>query len=242
MGRVYAVASGKGGVGKTTTVANLGTALATAGHDVAVVDCDLAMANLGPALGVDRTGTTLHDVLAGTAPLDAAVHEGPRGLAVVPGATDLAAFARADPDRLSSVLATLRERHDFVLVDTGAGLNTDNVAPLSVADAVLLVSTPDRPALGLRPTDLGVSFDTLNFAFQPRTSVMIFSDGFSESLNLGGEEFGLERLEELWRERERSPEDVRDLLIEASRTFSEGHPQNDDRTLLVVSRQRQPES
>ncbi|MFD1595558.1 AAA family ATPase, partial [Haloplanus litoreus] len=53
MGRVYAVASGKGGVGKTTTVANLGAVLAEAGHETVLVDVDLGMGNLAGALGID---------------------------------------------------------------------------------------------------------------------------------------------------------------------------------------------
>lgn len=69
-GHVYAVAGGKGGVGKTTSAINLGAALRAAGHDTIVVDADLAMANLGSMVDV-RSGPTLHDVLAS----EAALHE-----------------------------------------------------------------------------------------------------------------------------------------------------------------------
>ena len=149
MRRVYAVASAKGGVGKTTTTANLGVALAAAGHRVAVVDADLGMPNLARVLGVTPDGPTLHAVLAGeAAPLDAVV-EGPHGLGVVPGETDLVAYAKADPRGLRGVLdALVDDDYDFVVVDTGAGLSHDTVLPLGVVDAVLLVSTPSTDALG----------------------------------------------------------------------------------------------
>ncbi|RYJ15267.1 chromosome partitioning protein [Halogeometricum borinquense] len=148
MGRVYAVVSAKGGVGKTTTTTNLAAALAASGADVAVVDGDLGMANLAGSLGVDSSGATLHDVLAGEAELEAATRGGPHGMTVVPGSADLDAFARADPEGLHDVLSALRENHDYVLLDTGAGLSNDTVVPLTYVDEILLVSTTGRDALG----------------------------------------------------------------------------------------------
>ncbi|KAB1186849.1 MULTISPECIES: MinD/ParA family protein [Haloferax] len=148
MSRVYAIASAKGGVGKTTTTANLGTVLSMAGHDVVVVDGDLGMPNLAGALGVDPDGETLHDVLTGSTTVESATYEGPEGLSVVPGSTALEAFASANAKELHPVIETLQENHDIVLIDTGAGLSDDTFVPLKLADEVLLVSTTEREALG----------------------------------------------------------------------------------------------
>ena len=147
MTTVYAVASAKGGVGKTTTTAAIATILARSGADVVAIDADIGMANLAGALGVTPGETTLHDVLAGRAePLDA-VHEGPDGLRVVPGADDLDAYASADPAGLAGAVGAFEDA-DYVFVDAGAGLSHDSSLPLAIADETLLVSTAERSALG----------------------------------------------------------------------------------------------
>mgnify|MGYP000421626320 CR=1 FL=1 len=147
MTRVYAVASGKGGVGKTTTVANLGAVLAEAGHEAVVVDVDLGMGNLAGVLGIDAgAGATLNDALAGTAEVPGTVREGPAGLSVIPASDALDDFGKADPTGLPGVLDALDA--DVVLLDTSAGLSHDSVEPLRVADEVVLVSTAERGAIG----------------------------------------------------------------------------------------------
>jgi septum site-determining protein MinD len=147
MSRVYAVASGKGGVGKTTTAAALGGVLAEAGHGTVVVDVDLGMGNLASVLGVDvDEGATLNDALAGTADAEAAVRGGPTGPSILPASDDLDDFAAADPGRLGAVLDTLDAA--VVLLDTSAGLSHDSVEPLRVADEVVIVSTTGRGAVG----------------------------------------------------------------------------------------------
>jgi len=148
MARVYAVASAKGGVGKTTSTANLGTTLAMAGHDVVVVDGDLGMPNLAGALGVDPDGATLHDVLTGEAAVETAVYDGPAGLSVLPGSNALEAFATANAKELEPIISTLEASYDIVIIDTGAGLSDDTFVPLKLADEVILVSTTEREALG----------------------------------------------------------------------------------------------
>ena len=117
MGQVYAIAGGKGGVGKTTTTANLAAAFAAAGYDAIAVDADLAMANLGPMMGVDPgAGPTIHDVLAGEAALEDAIRTTDHGVDVVPGDRSLDGFAAADPAGLRGVVDALREGDYDVVV------------------------------------------------------------------------------------------------------------------------------
>lgn len=140
---VYAIASGKGGVGKTTTVANLGTALVGAGQTVALVDADLGMANLAGFVSLSPDGPTLHDVLSGEATIADATYEVADGIAAVPSGTELEGFAATDVTGLGEVVETLRGEFDYVLVDAGAGVSHESVLPLGIADRVVLVSTPE---------------------------------------------------------------------------------------------------
>ncbi|MGZ0748380.1 nucleotide-binding protein [Haloparvum sp. AD34] len=146
MATVYAVASAKGGVGKTTTAANLAVALASAGTDVVAVDADIGMANLAGNLGVDVDDPTLHDALAGEVEPEATIQEGPAGLRVIPGETELDAYADADPAGLADVVAAVDDA-DYVILDCGAGLSHDSALPIGLADETLLVSTAERDAL-----------------------------------------------------------------------------------------------
>jgi septum site-determining protein MinD len=140
---VYAIASGKGGVGKTTTAINLGAMLADRGHSVVVVDTDLGMANLADFLDFEIETPTLHEVLAGEADPDDAVYRAPGDIDVLPSATDIEAFVKSDPANLQAVVEDLSETYDYVLLDTGAGVSYDTLVPLALADGVLLVATPD---------------------------------------------------------------------------------------------------
>lgn len=147
MTRVYTVASGKGGTGKTMTVVNLGTALALLGKRTIILDADIGMANLGLVLGLDRTSITLHEVLAGEADISQAVYELKTGLRVVPSGISLRGFQDSDPDRLQFVMGELIKDADYVIIDAPAGINKDGVIPLAVADEVLLVVNPELPSM-----------------------------------------------------------------------------------------------
>jgi len=147
---VYAVASGKGGVGKTTTAIALAACAGAADASAIVVDADLGMADIGTFLGLDDEGPTLYGVLAGRADLDAAIRKC-GGFAALPTSADLDEYAGADPAGLREVVADLRERYDVIILDTGAGLSHDTVLPLGLADEVIPVSTPDE--VSVRDTD-----------------------------------------------------------------------------------------
>jgi septum site-determining protein MinD len=145
--RVLAVASGKGGVGKTTTAVALGACAGAADREVVVVDADLGMANLATFLGLDADGPTLHDVLADRATVEEAVVDTGAGFDALASGDALEEYAEADPAGLTPVVEALRERYDVVLLDVGAGLSHDTVLPLGLADDVLVVTTPTPAAV-----------------------------------------------------------------------------------------------
>jgi len=144
-GHCYAVASGKGGVGKTTTVVNTACELTSRGMDVVVVDADLAMANLARMIELAHE-PTLHEVLAGTASLPDAINTDGE-VAIVPGSNSVKGLSDADPAELGGVLKRLRTAFDVVLVDTGAGIDHEAMVACGTADDVILVTTDDETAV-----------------------------------------------------------------------------------------------
>ena len=158
VGHVWAIAGGKGGVGKTTTAGTLGRILADRGRDVAVIDADLGMGNIANALGVDGADETqMYDVLADEAPLEAATTE-TDGLTVFAGrrvapsddadtSTQLRSYGDADPARLRPVIERLRAEHELVLVDTAGGLVHETAVSVGLADGAVLLTTPGEMAV-----------------------------------------------------------------------------------------------
>jgi septum site-determining protein MinD len=163
MVEAFAVASGKGGTGKTTSTLALGMALA-ADHDVTVVDADTGMANLLFHAGLDDAAVTLHDLLVEDA--DAAVADAVYerfGMKVVPCGTSLAAFRAADPERLRDVVADLAADTDVLLLDSPAALGSKSaVLPVVLADRTVIVLQPTIPALsdGLKVQEYARSYGT----------------------------------------------------------------------------------
>lgn len=160
MVEAFAVASGKGGTGKTTSTMALGMALAER-YDVTVIDADTGMANLLFHAGLADVETTLHDVLVeGGSSVDAATYER-FGMSVVPCGTSLAAFEAADPERLRDVVAELAADTDVILLDSPATLGSKSaVLPIVLADRVVVVLNPTIPAIsdGLKVQEYALSY------------------------------------------------------------------------------------
>ena len=164
-GRVVAVASGKGGVGKTNVAVNVAIGLAVAGRRVLLVDADVGLANVDLVLG-RRPHAHLGHVLAGRADLEAVVQEGPAGIRWVPGAAHLPEAADA-PHRADVVagLAALEGSHDFLILDLPSGIGPGVLGQVRQADEVVLVTTPEPPAVmdayGLLKAAAGTSAEPL---------------------------------------------------------------------------------
>lgn len=154
--RVIAVTSGKGGVGKSNIVVNLGLALARKGRKVLLIDADLGLANLDILLGLSPR-FTIHDLLALRQSISEVMAEGPEGLKILPASSGIPELADLDKYQkmfLLNELDNYSENFDVVFIDTGAGISRNvlffnlaamerivvvNNEPTSITDAYALI-------------------------------------------------------------------------------------------------------
>jgi flagellar biosynthesis protein FlhG len=147
--RTIAIASGKGGVGKSHIALNLSVLLSAIGSKVALVDADWGLANLDVLLDVD-VRANLADVMAGHRRLVDIIIDLPSGVQFVPGGSGLARMASlSDFQRaqLVSELSTLEADNDIVLIDVGAGISPDVTHFVCSADAAVVVTAPEPTAI-----------------------------------------------------------------------------------------------
>ncbi|MBV8435375.1 MAG: septum site-determining protein MinD, partial [Candidatus Eremiobacteraeota bacterium] len=149
MGRAIVVTSGKGGVGKTTTTANLGTALAQRGVSVALVDADVGLRNLDIVLGLEnRIKHHLLDVLEERVTLDEAlVPDKHSDRLVLLAAAQAREKDEVDTEKMRALIASLRERYDYVLIDCPAGIELGFRNAVAGADEAIVVCTPEVSAV-----------------------------------------------------------------------------------------------
>lgn len=145
--KVVAITGGKGGVGKTATAVNLGTALARIGRNTMLLDADLGLANVDVLLGM-KARRNLEHVLAGQCPLEDVVVTTPAGLRVVPASSgnfSMATLSRREHAGLIHAFNQLVEPLDVLLIDTAAGVG-DGVVTFSEAAQRVVVMVCDEPA------------------------------------------------------------------------------------------------
>lgn len=149
MSECIVITSGKGGVGKTTTSANLGVALASMGHRTAVVDADIGLRNLDVILGLEnRIVYDLVHVVEGECRLKQALIRDKRldNLYLLPAAQTRDKSA-VSPDQMKGLMEQMKAEFDYVLVDCPAGIEQGFRNSVAGADRAIIVTTPEVSAI-----------------------------------------------------------------------------------------------
>lgn len=147
--RVIAISSGKGGVGKTNITVNLGLALAKMGKKVVVIDADLGLSNVDVVLGVVPKYNLFHLIHQNKTLKEIAI-EGPLGMTVISGGSgvmDLVNLSDDDLIKLMKTFETLNDMADYILIDTGAGINKSVLSFIDAAGEVIMVVSPDPTSI-----------------------------------------------------------------------------------------------
>jgi flagellar biosynthesis protein FlhG len=147
--KVYAVTSGKGGVGKSNFTLNFALALIEQGLKVVIIDADLGFANLDVLMGKTSSKTMLDLANPGTTIWDV-LEDGPGGLQFIAGGSGFQELIHLSNEQIRTCLekmASLQGYADVVLIDTGAGLNEHNLQMILAADEIILISTPEPTAM-----------------------------------------------------------------------------------------------
>jgi len=149
MSEVYVITSGKGGVGKTTTSANVGAGLAIVGKKVVLVDADIGLRNLDVVMGLEnRIVYDIIDVIEGRCRLKQALIKDKRyeSLFLLPAAQTKDKDA-VNPEQMKKLCEQLREEFDYVLLDCPAGIEQGFKNAIAGADKAIVVTTPEVSAV-----------------------------------------------------------------------------------------------
>ena len=149
MSEVIVITSGKGGVGKTTTSANVGTGLAILGKRVVLIDTDIGLRNLDVVMGLEnRIVYNLVDVVEGNCRMKQALIRDKRypNLFLLPSA-QTRDKSSVNPGQMVKLVASLREEFDYILLDCPAGIEQGFKNAVAGADRAIVVTTPEVSAI-----------------------------------------------------------------------------------------------
>ena len=149
MSEVMVITSGKGGVGKTTTTANIGTGLALLGYSVVLIDTDIGLRNLDVVMGLEnRIIYNLVDVVEGNCRMKQALIRDKRcqNLYLLPSA-QTRDKSSVNPGQMRKLVEDLREEFDYILLDCPAGIEQGFQNAIAGADRALVVTTPEVSAI-----------------------------------------------------------------------------------------------
>jgi septum site-determining protein MinD len=147
MGRVIAIISGKGGVGKTTTAINLGAVLNKNKKEVVIVDLNLNTPNVGVHLGAPIVPITLNHVLKGKADPEEVIYEHSSGTKIVPSSLSVKELTNFNVKKIPEVIQKFAEDADFIILDSAAGFSEEAMATMEAGDEIIVVTNPEMPAV-----------------------------------------------------------------------------------------------
>jgi len=147
MAKVYAIISGKGGVGKTTSTINLGTSLNLLGEDVVIIDGNLTTPNIGIHLGAPIVPVTVNHVLNGQAQLEDAIYEHESGTKIMPASLSLRETENIKYKNFSELTKKLKKITNYVLIDSAAGLGEEARAVIDCSDEIIIITNPEMSAV-----------------------------------------------------------------------------------------------
>ena len=149
MSEVIVITSGKGGVGKTTTTANVGTGLAKEGKKVVLIDTDIGLRNLDVVMGLEnRIVYNLVDVVEGNCRIKQAMIKDKKypNLFLLPSAQTRDKTS-VTPEQMSKLVEELKSEFDYIILDCPAGIEQGFKNAIAAADRALIVTTPEVSAI-----------------------------------------------------------------------------------------------
>ena len=143
MSTVYAIISGKGGVGKTTSAVNLGAALNKFKENVIIVDANLTTPNLGLYFGAPIVPINLNHVLQNKALIEEAIYEHESGTKIIPSSLSLNDVKKLDSKKMESITRDLKKLSNHIILDSAAGLGEEAKFSMNAADEIIVVANPN---------------------------------------------------------------------------------------------------
>ena len=193
MGEVITFTSGKGGVGKTTTTANVGAGLSLLDKKFVLVDTDIGLRNLDVVMGLEnRILYNLVDVLSGRCRAKQAIIRDKRfpNLSVIPSSCTKEKIL-LDSDQMKHLLDDLRQEFDYILVDSPAGIDQGFLLAITGADRIVVVTTPQIAAIH----DADCVLQILKAHYTVKTELLI--NGFRKHMVKDGDMLNIDDICEL---------------------------------------------
>ncbi len=147
MKKLIVITSGKGGVGKTTSVINLGAAINYFGKDTLIIDGNLTTPNIGIHLNSPDVPISLNHVLLKKADLFEAIYEHESGIKIIPSSLSIKELKKIKPEKIKDLKEDFKKLSEYVIVDSAAGLGNEATSLIEIADELIIVTNPEMPAI-----------------------------------------------------------------------------------------------